>query len=101
MGKEWSHHKYIKKEGKRYYYKTPKAIPSAMDNYGMGDVDLVGASKDLDRFEPIKKFRDTLNQPIWSPNKEDETLITKGEELMVQFFNKNREKETLLAKGGK
>lgn len=92
MGREWKHHKYLRKEGKRYYYKSVESIT------GIESPDLEEASESLDKIEPIKKIRDVLDTPIYSPNKEDETLITSAIEKLDGLVEKH--KNTKLFAGG-
>ena len=85
-GSVWKKHKYFRKDGDRYFYKT-----DMKDITGIEDPNLVGGAEDLsrkiDESSPvIKKIREVYNTPIWSPNKEDETLISKGHELVKEFL---------------
>ncbi len=97
MGKEWKHHKYIRKEGKRYYYKELDTSVEGLT--GIESPDLEGFANSLDKVEPIKKFRDALNVPIYSPNKDQETLISSAKKKLNDLVEKH--KDTKLFAGGK
>lgn len=93
MGREWKNHKYIRKEGKRYFYKSVDEMT------GIDSPDLTGFSESLDKVEPIKAIRDKLNVPIYSPNKEDKTLISEARAKLDDLIEKHKN-DKLLA-GGK
>lgn len=93
MGREWKHHKYIRKEGKHYYYKSVDEIA------GIESPDIEGFSNSLDKIKPIKKIRDVLNTPIYSPNKDQETLISSAKKKLDELTEKH--KDTKLFVGGK
>jgi len=93
MGKEWKKHKYIRKEGKRYFYKSVDEMA------GIDSPDLTGFSDSLDSVEPIKKLRDVMSIKIYSPNKEDKTVITEAKASLDRLLDKHKD-DKLLA-GGK
>ena len=93
MGREWKKHKYIRKEGKRYYYKSVDEIT------GIDSPDITGFSDSLDKVEPIKKIREAMNTPIYSPNKEDKTLISEAMAKIDKAIGKSKDKKLLA--GGK
>ena len=93
MAREWKNHKYIRKEGKRYFYKSAKDIT------GIESPDLTEFSDSLENVSSIKKIRDILRTPIYSPNKEDKTLISSAKESLNNLINQHKD-EKLFA-GGK
>ena len=92
MGREWKKHKYIRKEGKRYFYKDD-TTPTVEDLTGIESPDLQELGNELEKAFPVKKLREILDTPIYSPYKEDETLMTKASDLI-----KGKKKDKLLAK---
>lgn len=97
MGREWKNHKYIRKEGKRYFYKNTGS--SVEDLTGIDSPDLTGFSDSLDKVKPIKKMRDIMDIKIYSPNREDETLITEAMNKLDEVIGKDKDKKLLA--GGK
>jgi hypothetical protein len=97
MGKEWKNHKYIRKEGKRYFYKDTGT--SVEDLSGIESPDLQGFADSLGNIEPVKKLRGVMDMKIYSPNKEDKTLITEAKAKLDELIDQNKDKKLLA--GGK
>lgn len=97
MGREWKKHKYIRKEGDRYFYKNTGS--SVEDLTGIDSPNLTGFADSLDAIEPIKKMRDVMDIKIYSPYKEDKTLITEAKAKLDELIDKNKDKRLLA--GGK
>ena len=88
-GTTWKNHKYLRKEGKRYFYKENRLGYNIADDI-VDTPDLEEQSAYLDQFEPIRKVREVLNTPIWSPDKNQETLISKGKDAIDKLLNKKQ-----------
>lgn len=92
MGREWKHHKYIRKEGKRYFY-DDKAL-SVDDLTGIESPDMNELGNELEKVFPATKLREILDTPIYSPRKEDVTVMSKASD----FLKGKRKKDKMLAK---
>lgn len=88
-GSVWKDHKYVRKDGDRYIYNVADDVVKSPD--------LDKLSDELGKVEPVKKVRDVMATPIWSPNKEDEDLIDRGQQLIAKLFE-HEDKKTTLAK---
>ena len=91
MGGVWKKHKYIKKEGDRYYYKSD--FKTVDDITGIKTPDIDAAVDALDNIGPIKKMRDFLSVPIWSPDKEEKTLSTEAKAKINEVVDKYKNKK--------
>lgn len=99
-GSTWKNHLYNRKEGKRYFYDNNTTKRQSMEEFtGIENPDLVGLGNSLSKTKPIKSIRDFLHMDdiIWSPNEEDDTVVKRGKERISKIFKKN--KDTKLAKG--
>ena len=90
MGGVWKKHKYIKKEGDRYYYSKTKSVD---DVTGIHSPDLNAVGHLGDGVAPIEAARDFLHTPVWSPNKDEKTLATEAKAKLDNAFNKNKDKK--------
>lgn len=93
-GSTWEDHKYTKKEGNRYYYSASN--PSGISGDGLSK----NLQETADSIEPegFKDFKSKANFTIWSPNPEEESLVSKGQDVIGGLFKKDKK---LMAKGGK
>ena len=89
-------HLYTKKVGDRYYYNTKTSSKNIANDF-VDTPNLQEDAEKLDKIEPIKKIRDVLDTPIWSPNKKEKTVVSEGEELINEILGKDK-KEKKLAK---
>ena len=95
-GTTWSkkNHKYVKKVGDRYYY-TDKKDDQILDLDEIVETpDFEDLPEKIDRFRPewIKKFNNTA---IWSPNKDQETLVSKGKDEMNKLIRKSKRRAAI------
>ena len=86
-GSVWKDHKYVRKDGDRYIYNVADDVVKSPD--------LDKLSDELGKIEPVKKVRDVMETPIWSPNKEDEDLIDRGQQIIAKLFGNEDKKKTL------
>ena len=86
-GSVWKDHKYVRKDGDRYIYNVADDVVKSPD--------LDKLSDELGKIEPVKKVRDVMETPSWSPNKEDEDLIDRGQQIIAKLFGNEDKKKTL------
>ena len=104
-GTTWKNHKYVKKVGNKYYYdKKDRDVKEEEEDKQLLDLDDIVETPDFeglaDKIDPlrpefIKKFNNSL---IWSPNKEDETLVSKGKDAIDKMFAKHNKRKAAIAK---
>lgn len=88
-GTEWKDHKYISKDNGRYVYKTKAKTVDDVTGIHSPDFDAVGGA--FDNVKAIKAVKDFLQTPIWSPNKEDKTLLSEAKARLDKLANKNKD----------
>lgn len=88
-GTTWKSHKYIRKEGQRYFYKE-KVGNNIADEF-VETPDLQDAANQMDNIDFVKKFREAIDIPIWSPNKEEKTLVSEGQKVISDLFKKEKQ----------
>ena len=84
-GTTWKNHKYVKKEGDRYFYNDKQLVD--IDEY-VETPNFEELPEKVDKYRPewLKKF---INGKVWSPNKEDrDTLVAKGQDAIAELFDK-------------
>lgn len=92
-GSTWKDHLYDKKVGSRYFYSKSSAPRNYADEI-VGTPDFEGLAYELGKIKIVQAIRDFMNVPIWSPNPEMETLVSKGKDRIASLFNKR--KDTML-----
>jgi hypothetical protein len=93
-GTSWKKgHKYIRKEGDRYIYEEKKEPYNIADEF-VDTPDIQGGAQSLDRIEPVRKTRDVLNTPIWTPkNYQEKGLVNKGADKIASMFKNDKKKQ--------
>ena len=103
-GTSWSKkdHKYsakkVSKSGKTVYLYGPTDLADSVVGIKNKDF-LEDFSNSLNDVEPIRKAREKSDSlVIWSPNKNQETLVSKGQKAIAKIFDKEKKNKQVVKK---